>query len=299
MYVDVDVGRRHVEVDEIGHLLVGGYQSREGLLHGTVEIGMPHIAVVDEEVLLQAALARSLGLAHEAADAHHGGLNLHGKEAVGKTVAEDAGDALFQARRGEAEQRGAVVCQREGDVGVHEHDAFQLGGDVGEFRLVGLQELTACRDIEEEVLDDEVGAYGTGRGLLRHHPRALEDEMCSQLAVGHARSQFHLRHRGDGGQRLTAEAHGGEGEEVGGLLDLAGSMTLEGHARIGLAHPLAVIDDLQAGATGIHGNDVDAMGTGIHSVLHQLFDNGGGALDDFASCYLVGDGIRKKMNGVH
>ena len=75
-------------------------------------------------------------------------------------------------------------------------------------------------------------------------------------------------------------------------------MALEGQSGVGLAHPLAVIDDLQAGASSIDSNDINAMSIGIDSIFYQLLNDGGWSLNDLASCYLVGHGIGKKLNDV-
>ena len=182
---------------------------------------------------------------------------------------------------------------------MHEDDALELGRDVRQLGGVGLEELASRRDIIEKVLDEEVGAYGTRHRLLRHHTRPLEDNAGAQFLLGSTRLQFHLRDSGYGGKCLAAESHRGEGEEVCGLTDLARSMTLKSQAGIGLTHSTAVVDDLEAGASGIDGNDINAMGTGIYGVLHQFLDQRGRTLDDFACSYLVGDAIGKELYEVH
>ena len=56
--------------------------------------------------------------------------------------------------------------EREGDVRVNENDSLQFCRDIRELGLVALEELTTSRDIEEQVLDEEVGTDGTSCGLL-------------------------------------------------------------------------------------------------------------------------------------
>ena len=56
MDVDVDVLRAHGEIEEIGHLLIGGNQSVECRDHRLVEVGMAHVATIDEEILRVALL---------------------------------------------------------------------------------------------------------------------------------------------------------------------------------------------------------------------------------------------------
>ena len=230
--------------------------------------------------------------------AHHGCLDVHAQELVGEALSEDRHDALLGAGGREGEQGGAVAGEGEGDVGMYEHDALHLGGDVGEFRAVALEELTACGYVEEEVLHEEVGADGTCLGFLGAHLGAFEDEVCADFLLCGAGEEFYLRHGGDAGQRFAPESHGGEGKEVGSLAYLAGGVPLESQTGIGLAHPLAVVHHLEAGASGIDDHHVDAPRAGVDGILHQLFDDGGGALYDFACGYLVGDGIGKELDDV-
>ena len=56
MDVDVDVLWAHGEIEEIGHLLIGGNQSVECRDHRLVEVWMAHVATIDEEILRVALL---------------------------------------------------------------------------------------------------------------------------------------------------------------------------------------------------------------------------------------------------
>lgn len=88
-------------------------------------------------------------------------------------------------------------------------------------------------------------------------------------------------------------------EEIVSLPDFRGSMTLKGQACVGLGHTMTIVDDLNGGSPGINDNDVDVSGTSIDSVLNQLLDNRSWALNDLASGYLVGDGVREEADNVH
>ena len=112
------------------------------------------------------------------------------------------------------------------------------------------------------------------------------------------RLQRHLRHSGDAGQGLATETHGAQREKVGGLAYLAGGVALEGQARVGLTHALAVVHHHDAGASGLLHQQVDVTGTGVHGVLHQFLHHGRGTLDDLACSYLVGDRIGQKMDEI-
>ena len=76
-------------------------------------------------------------------------------------------------------------------------------------------------------------------------------------------------------------------------------MALEGHAGIRLAHPLAVVDDLNGRTSRILHQHIDGRCTGIHGILHQFLDDGCRTLHNLAGCDLVGNRIGKKVYDVH
>ena len=61
----------------------------------------------------------------------------------------------------------------ESNLVMDEGDAFYFADDVAQLRLVGFEELPACRDVEEQVLDHEVTAFGAHVNFLPHHLRRL------------------------------------------------------------------------------------------------------------------------------
>ena len=46
------------------------------------------------------------------------------------------------------------------DIGIYENNTFECRNDIVEFGGVGLQELPACRNIEEEIAYTEAASYG-------------------------------------------------------------------------------------------------------------------------------------------
>ena len=175
---------------------------------------------------------------------------------------------------------------------------FQFGQDIGQFRLVRLQELASGGYVEEEVANGEVRADGTAGRFLRDQVGALDAYARAQFVAGRACAQFHLCHRSDGGQCFASEAHGAQGEEVRSLLDFRGGMAFEGQSRIGGTHAAAIVDDLHQRLAGIFNNHLDERGLGSQRVLHQLLDNRSGTLDDLAGGNLVGYGVGKQMDDV-
>jgi len=136
------------------------------------------------------------------------------------------------------------VREREMDVGIDQCHALELLNNVRQLRLVALEELATCRHIVEEILNQEVGPNGTVIDLLRHDPSALDAQTGTQVALGTAGAKGDLCHSGNAGKRLATEPHRGEAEEVGGLRNLAGGMTLKSQTGIGLGHAFTVVDDL-------------------------------------------------------
>ncbi len=57
----------------------------------------------------------------------------------------------------------------------------------------------------------------------------------------------------------------------------------------GIAHALAVVDDLYKGFAGILDNKPDIGGPGVDGVFQQFLDGAGGPLDDLPGGYLVGN----------
>ena len=169
---------------------------------------------------------------------------------------------------------GADVVFVEGElyVGIYQCDALELLQDALEFRSVGLEEPAAGGDVEEQVVYRKLRPAGTRHRNGFHDLRTVEDEAHAYLVVLGAGSQGDLSHRGDRCESLTPEAHRVEIEEVGGILDLGCSVTLEGHTRIGLRHTLAVVDDAYGGLAGIGDTQFDNIGSGIHRVLQQFLD---------------------------
>ena len=125
-----------------------------------MEIGVLHVPAVDEEILVAALLACRLWLAHESRNAAHGGLCLNGEQLLIETLAEDIDDALVEIGGAQGEHLLSVTVKGEAYLRIDEHYALKCLGDVAHLRGVGLEEFPACRDIEEEILYEEIATYG-------------------------------------------------------------------------------------------------------------------------------------------
>ncbi len=74
-----------------------------------MEIGMLHIASVDEEVLMATFLLCRLGLTHKTRDATERRINLDRQDVLIETLAKHIGDALPQRSRLEVEHLGTII----------------------------------------------------------------------------------------------------------------------------------------------------------------------------------------------
>ena len=124
--------------------------------------------------------------------------------------------------------------QGESNIRIDESYALKSRNNIVKLRSIRFEELTAHGNVIEEVLDLEVAAHGTGDRFLRHHLGGSQSESCAYLVIGHTCCKFHLRHCGNGRQRLATETHGVEGKEVVGLPDFRRGVALEGQAGVGL-----------------------------------------------------------------
>ena len=64
-------------------------------------------------------------------------------------------------------------------------------------------------------------------------------------------------------------------------------------------HAVAVVGDADELAAAGFDLDADAGGAGVERVFEQLFDDGGGAVDDFAGGDLVGDLVGQDADAAH
>ena len=76
-------------------------------------------------------------------------------------------------------------------------------------------------------------------------------------------------------------------------------MALEGEESVVADHAVAVVGDADELAASGFDLDADAGGSGVERVFEELFDDGGGALDDFAGGDLVGHEVGEDADAAH
>ena len=286
MHVDVDLPRIAGDAERQDGMAVAGHDVGIGAAHGPEQELVAHGAAVDDEVDVAGAAAVEgrqpcrPGEREALARGRDGdgiGREIDAEHARG--AAQEAGLVRVLGRIGE--RRQTLASQREADRRVRDGEAAHGLGDRLRLGPVGFEEFQARRGGGEEVSDLDAGA---GRRRGRPH-RPLQAEIDGDGRAGRrarrARHDRQARHGADGGQRLAAEAEGGDGEQVA-VRQLRGGVALDGEVEIGRRHAAAVVDDADQPAAAALDRHRNAAGAGIDGVLDEFLDGGGGPLDHLA-----------------
>ena len=291
MDVHVDVLRIHLEIEEVRHLLSYRNQAVVSRHHRLVEIRMLHISAVHKEELMHSLLAGSLRFAGKSGNLAHGCLYIDGQEIMIELLAKHIQDTLAQIGSTKIEHFCAIAVQGKRNLRIHQGNALKSGKDVIELGRIRFQEFTAGRNIVEDIAHRKVGAHRTGTRFLTLIPGTRYGYEGTYLVRFLTGLEFHLCHSSNRCQSLSTESHRTEGKEIICLTDLRGGMALKGKTGIRLRHSLAIINDLDVGATRIHHDHLNIPGAGINSILHQLLDDRSWSLYHFSCCYLIGNRI--------
>ena len=191
-------------------------------------------------------------------------------------------------------------CSSKCLVGMGERVVRDERGDVRELGLLGLEELAARRGVEEEVADGDGGAGGQA-GLFD-----AEDVAAGDLDQG---AGSHLRRRGSRASRRETLAMEGRASprkprvamesRSSEVRSLEVAWRSKASRASSLDHAVAVVGDADELAAAGFDLDADAGGAGVEGVFEQLFDDGGGALDDFAGGDLVGYLVGEDADTAH
>ncbi len=106
--------------------------------------------------------------------------------------------------------------------------------------------------------------------------------MCADHLAGGTGGQLHLGHRSHRGQRLAAEAQGGDAVQVAFLMHLAGGVTQEGRRHIFAGNTTAIIRNTHIGHAAVTDLHCDMARTGINGIFQQFLDDRGGPLNHLA-----------------
>ena len=205
-------------MDEVAGVVAVGDDVGVGLLYSGAERGMLDKAMVDEKVLLAAGFAGEFGFGDVACDVGDVGLLVDGAEPFAVAVAEELADAFGKVACTEVVEQASVAGEGVVDVVVGEGYALEDFLDVAELNAVFFEEVTACGDVEEEVLDGDGGAAGAGTGALLLDLAAFDEDEGAEFVVVETAFELHLCDGGDGCKGFASEAHGVDGKEVVGFV---------------------------------------------------------------------------------
>ena len=155
---------------------------------------------------------------------------------------------------------------------MHQCDPSEFLNNMPHLSLRRLEEVASSRHIEKQVLHREGCTRLHWHKSLFLNDRALVDNLHPYFILLTPRFQLHLGDSRNTGQCLATEAHGTNGEQVFCFADFGGGVPLEAQAGIGFRHTTAIVDNHNHRLASVFHHQINLGGTGIQSVLHQLFD---------------------------
>ncbi|CAB3623672.1 hypothetical protein LMG26845_00001 [Achromobacter insuavis] len=269
------------------HVGIGGAQR-------VADGAVAHVAAVDVQVLAVGAGAGRGGAGDHAGQADRADAVRQQQAVLGEFRAQHVADALRRLGRQPLALRAVVVEQAEGDLRMGQGDALHGVDAVAELGGFGTQELAARRHRVEQLAHVHGGAR-RARGGGDLHAAGLD--LPGMLAVARARDDGHLRHRGDRGQRLAAEAHGRDRFQLVQVADLAGGVARQRQRQFFRWNAAAVVghgDAADAAALQAH---FDRAPAGVDGVLEDFLEHRGGSLDHFARGDLADQQVGQRKNG--
>ena len=90
---------------------------------------------------------------------------------------------------------------------MHKSNTLKLREYIAQFRRIGFQEFTACRNIEKQILNGKVTAFGARNRLLTFYLRTGDNQLCTQFFILKTGFKLHLRNGRNRSKRLTTEPH--------------------------------------------------------------------------------------------
>ena len=137
------------------------------------------------------------------------------------------------------------------------------GCDMGKLGGLRFEELAAGGGVEEQIFDGQGRANGQARLFDAQDASAGDADAGPGGIAWSPGLEVHAGDRGDGREGFSAEAEGGDGEEIVRAAELRGGVALEGKERVVPPHAMAVIDDAdELASAGFHLN-ADAGGSRV------------------------------------
>ena len=289
--MDIDIYCRGIDfkIHEIVGLDIGAQQPLVTFENGLMEHRMAHIAAVDGQILERIAAPRIFGKPDKSAEFDKRCRGLDGNELLVEILSEEIGDAAQFCGTAQRKDCHVVMDKREVYPRIDQRQALELAGYGSHLNGILFQELTAGRHVIEQVLDLHIRSGSRALGLLALYFGAIDDEPRADGGIFGFCAHFDAGNRAYRGKRLAAESHCGQSEQIVGSRNFARGVAFECHARIGIAHAAAVVNNLNKSPSGVFDNDGYRRRSGVDSVFDQLFHHRRRSLNDLAGGYLVGN----------
>ena len=296
--VDVDAVERHLE--EQVHFGAAFLDRRRliGVEDGVRDGLVPYDPAVDEDVL-GAARRPLIGQRGDDAGEPQAVGGAIDCDQVG-TIAVDLEQPVGERpRRRTTQHQAPGAGERHADPGMAERELSDDLRDVRRLGGVGLQELAAGRQVEEQIFHRDRRALGHADRPRRFDLTGGDADLGARGGRPGPGPQREARHRGDARQRFAPETQRADRRQIGGRGDLAGRVSLETQSRVVGGHADAVVVDADQPLAAVFDGDHDPSGRGVDGVLDQLLDDRRRALDDLSGGDLVGQVVGQLVDARH
>ena len=286
MDVDVDLARVAFDEQRQDRVPVGRQEIHVGRPHRAGEILVAHGPAVDEDELRERVRPAEGRHADPSLEPHALARRLDAQRVLGEVASQRLPQALRPARFAGAAGRpveGSADIARKGEArrGMAERQALDDVGDRLRFAPVGFEELEPRRRRSEQVARLDPRADSPGAGLDRALRPVLDDEPQARRSALRPGADLQPGDGGDRGQRLAAEAEGGDRSQVA-VGDFRGRMPLDREREVGFVHAAPVVGHADEAPAARLDRDLDRPRAGVESVLDQFLGGRGRPLDHLA-----------------
>ena len=302
--MDIDIHRvgRHAHLHEQRRIAPPHQHIAVGALDGKRNHWRTGGTLIDEHNLPFAVQPAKRWHAGIAADFHRAVAEVQRAQVGGHLRAIQIADAVQQRACRQPVHIGIVRAQDEFHGWIRQRLVDERLPDVCELGGRRAQKLAARRHIKKQIAHGDVRARRhAGIAHLLNAPAEYQNLRAGgrACAVG---KQRELRHGGNRGEGLAAEAHRGDVIQILQRAQLAGGMALQRQKGIIAVHARAIIAHADKTATAIHHIHLDAPRAGIQRVFYQLLEHGCRTFDHFTCGDLVDHRVRQHTNlggGIH
>jgi hypothetical protein len=281
--VGIDLLRRQIEEQDDDRRPLASQVGTVDLLDDAGERARLDPASADEEADALAATAAEARGTEEAAQPQPAPVGCDRQQATGgRGTVEPLQDGAEITLARTLEDQAALAGDAEAAVRMAQG---VMGGD-GEQRLLlvaGIaEEAPAGRETAEEVMDAHGRPDRAAAPLLEEDPAVAHHHPGAGRLGGRAGQEGEVADGGDAGQRLAAEAQGGDAVQIVERAQFAGGVAGQGQGDLGGRDATAIVcdpDEVKAGPAQL---DPDLAGAGVQTVFDEFFQGRRRPVDDLA-----------------